>query len=354
MELSASIKQPNPSVGLGYWPAFWALGGEARPAAANWPSIGELDMMEDVNGLGEHSSTLHCGTDPGGPCDETNGIGSGLQTCPNCQTEYHTYSVIVDRTNTSAEQLRFSLDGRQTFAINQNQVSAAAWQAAVDHGFFAIFDLAIGGAYPDKVCGCTSPSPATTSGAEMSVDWFAVYQTGGGGPAGHSVSPPVKESRQVPHHSPHAGLRQAHGDLPADSFSAAALGSAQVGVATGDTDPGGVAGRQVAQLSNGAYLRYDNIDFGSTGSSQFNARVASGAPSEVSGLVEVVLDRLDNPPAGSFSVANTGGWTNWRTIPAEIARTRGTHTVYLVFKSGVSNPFVSVRWFTFPASAGAG
>jgi beta-glucanase (GH16 family) len=177
MELAASIKQPNPASGLGYWPAFWALGADSRPAAAtNWPKIGELDVMEDVNAQSKVASTLHCGTDPGGPCNETNGIGSGLLACNGCQTGYHTYAVIVDRRNPAAEQIRFTLDGRQTFAINESQVGTATWQAAIDHGFYAIFNLAIGGAFPNAVCGCTSPSAATTPGASMSVDWFAVYQ----------------------------------------------------------------------------------------------------------------------------------------------------------------------------------
>ncbi len=26
-----------------------------------WPGTGELDIMEDVNGLSEHSGTAHCG-----------------------------------------------------------------------------------------------------------------------------------------------------------------------------------------------------------------------------------------------------------------------------------------------------
>ncbi len=176
LELAASIEQPDPAVGLGYWPAFWALGAQARPAhATNWPKIGELDVMEDVNALSKVASTLHCGTDPGGPCNETNGIGSGLMACTGCQNGYHTYSVIVDRRNTAAEQVRFYLDGRQTFVIDERQVGAATWQAAIDHGFFAIFDLAIGGAFPNGVCACTSPSAATTPGAAMNVNWFAVY-----------------------------------------------------------------------------------------------------------------------------------------------------------------------------------
>src|SRR5215469_110747 len=58
LEMSASIEQPNPSGGLGYWPAFWALGSPMR-AGGGWPQSGEIDMMEDVNGLNEASQTLH-------------------------------------------------------------------------------------------------------------------------------------------------------------------------------------------------------------------------------------------------------------------------------------------------------
>ncbi|SEG83485.1 Beta-glucanase, GH16 family [Actinacidiphila yanglinensis] len=180
LEISASLQQPNPQSGLGYWPAFWAMGAAARPVGAtNWPGIGEMDIMEDVNALSQHSTTFHCGV-WAGECHDPDGISSGLQACAGCQTGYHTYSVIVDRTNTAAEQLRFYLDGALTYTVNENEVSTATWQAAVDHGFFAIFDVAIGGSYPNKVCGCTSPSADITSGAGMSVDWFAVYQTGSG------------------------------------------------------------------------------------------------------------------------------------------------------------------------------
>ncbi|MDT7805527.1 MAG: hypothetical protein QOI78_8960 [Actinomycetota bacterium] len=173
-EISASLKQPSPASGLGYWPAFWAMGADARPVGAtNWPSIGELDIMEDVNALSKHSTTFHCGQWQG-ECHDPDGITSDLQDCPGCQDGYHTYSVVVDRRDAAAEELRFYLDGNQTYAVKQNQVSDATWKAAVDHGFFVIFDVAIGGSYPNKVCGCTSPSADITPGAEMSIDSLSV------------------------------------------------------------------------------------------------------------------------------------------------------------------------------------
>jgi beta-glucanase (GH16 family) len=175
LEMTASIEQPNPASGLGYWPAFWAMGAAARPVGAtNWPSIGELDIMEDVNALSEVSHTFHCGVDPGGPCNETTGIGSGLQACGGCQTGYHTYSVIVDRTTPGAEQLRFYTDGNLQLTVNQSQFDATTWANAVDHPFFIIFDLAMGGGFPAAFGG--GPNAATASGHAMKIDYVAVYQ----------------------------------------------------------------------------------------------------------------------------------------------------------------------------------
>ena len=54
-----------------------------------------------------------------------------------------------------------------------------------------------------------------------------------------------------------------------------------------------------------------------------------------------------NAPVGSFSVANTGGWQSWRTIPANISGVTGTHDVYLTFTSGQPSDFVNVNWFNF-------
>jgi len=173
LEMTASIQQPNPANGLGYWPAFWALGSPMR-TGGGWPTSGEIDMMEDVNGLNEASQTLH---------DAANSPGHGLIACPgagsSCQTGYHTYSVIIDRTNTSAETLQFLMDGVVESTITEASVGTTAWQEAIDHGFFIIWDLAMGGNYPDGVSGTTTPTAATTSGASMSAAYVAVYEQGG-------------------------------------------------------------------------------------------------------------------------------------------------------------------------------
>jgi len=173
LEMTASLQQPDVANAMGYWPAFWALGSPMR-AGGGWPQSGEIDMMEDVNALNEASQTLHdSANSPGHPLIACPGAGSG------CQTGYHTYSVIIDRTNTSAEQMQFLMDGVVESTITEASVGTAAWQAAIDHGFFIIWDLAMGGNYPDGVSGTTTPTAATTSGGAMSAAWVAVYEKGG-------------------------------------------------------------------------------------------------------------------------------------------------------------------------------
>ena len=77
-----------------------------------------------------------------------------------------------------------------------------------------------------------------------------------------------------------------------------------------------------------------------------------GSAAGVSGLVEVVLDNPANSAVGSFAVGNTGGWSTWKTIPANITKVTGTHNVYLKFVAGAGGnpPCVSLHYFTFPVS----
>ena len=176
MMVTASIKQPGPASPLGYWPGFWMLG------PGRWPGTGEIDIMEDVNGLSREAGTLHCGNlsqrnpdGTSGPCHEGTGLGSGLRPCPGCQQDFHTYTVIVDRRNAGDEQIRWYLDGHEFFSISESRVGQAVWTAAVNHGFAILLSLAVGGSYPDNQCGCTTPSSQTSSGGMMEVRYVRVY-----------------------------------------------------------------------------------------------------------------------------------------------------------------------------------
>jgi beta-glucanase (GH16 family) len=184
--MQASIQQPNVTTanGAGYWPAFWMLGSPLR-IGVPWPGSGEVDILEDINGRSSVFGTLHCGTNPGGPCNESTGIGSGERACSGCQTGYHTYAVQIDR-SVSPEQIRWYLDGSNYFTLNANQVDATTWSNAVQHAYFVIFDLAIGGGFPAAFGG--GPNAATVSGGQLNIDYVAVYNKPPAGNPGTNIA----------------------------------------------------------------------------------------------------------------------------------------------------------------------
>ena len=327
LRIEASLQQPNVTgaAAAGYWPAFWALGAPARPVGAtNWPSVGEIDIMEDVNGLSSVFGTLHCGPSIPGTCNETTGLGSGQVACPGCQTGFHTYGVEWDR-SVNPETLRWYRDGAVYFSLNKNQVDATSWTNATNHGYFAIFDLAIGGGFPAAFGG--GPTASTRSGVPMLIDYFAVYSAGGG-----TTSPPPPP--------PPTGGTGAYGTIQAESFSAQSGTQLEP-----TTDAGG--GQDMGFIANGDWAQYSNVDFGSSPAHQFSARVASGAAAGVSGLVEVRLDSRSNAPIGSFAIANTGGWQSWRTVPANLSAVTGVHTVFLTFARDGDGEFLNINWLQF-------
>lgn len=134
--------------------------------------------MENVNGLSSIFSTLHCGTASGGPCNEKSGLSSGQYKISGDPTDFHTYRVEIDR-SVSPEEIRWYLDGTKFFTLAADQVDATTWSHAVDHSFFIILNLAVGGAFPQALGG--GETNATQSGASMLVDYVRVSTKGGSG-----------------------------------------------------------------------------------------------------------------------------------------------------------------------------
>jgi beta-glucanase (GH16 family) len=247
LRVEASIQLPEVTTanGAGYWPAFWMLGADARPVGAtNWPGIGEIDILESVNGHSSLWSTLHCGVASGGPCNELTGLGSGKQACAGCQTRFHTYAMEYDR-SVSPEQIRWYLDGTNRFTLSQTAVDATAWANAVHHGFFVILNVAMGGTFP-AAFGAGTPNAATVSGRPMLVDYVSVATRAGST-------------------TPTSGSRDAYSTLQAESYNA------QSGTGTETTADSG-SGSNVRWITNGDWLAYRGVDFGATPSQQFIMR----------------------------------------------------------------------------------
>ncbi|MEU5100475.1 glycoside hydrolase family 16 protein [Streptomyces sp. NPDC020996] len=324
LRVEARLQMPDVTgtAAEGYWPAFWMLGAPFRGNYQNWPGVGELDIMENVQGLNKVWATMHCGTNPGGPCNETSGIGNSV-ACPNttCQSGFHTYAMEWDR-SVSPEAIRFYVDGVNYHTVTASQMDATTWANATNHGFFVILNVAMGGGFPDAFGGGLDAD--TQPGHPMVVDYVQVLQAGGGS----GTTPPP------------SGNRDAYSAIQAESYDS------QSGVVTETTsDTGG--GQDIGYLANGDWALYKGVNFGSTAATQFFARVASGAASGVSGLVEVRLDSRTSTPVGSFALASTGGWQTWKTVPANMSAVTGTHDVYLTFSSGQPSDFVNVNWFDF-------
>jgi hypothetical protein len=193
-------------------------------------------------------------------------------------------------------------------------------------GYFLLLNVAMGGGFPNGVAGFGTPTGDTVSGRPMVVDYVAVWQSGDGG--GSTTPPPTGDTVD------------ARSTIQAENYQAQS--GTQV---ESTTDSGG--GQNVGYIGNGDWLRYDNVDFGGTPATQFKARVASGAPGGVSGLVQVRLDSPTGQVMGEFAIANTGGWQSWRTVPANMSGVTGRHTVYITFSSGQPADFVNINWFTF-------
>ncbi len=338
LAIESRIQMPNVTgnAALGYWPAFWALGAPYRGNYWNWPGIGEFDIMENVNGINSVWAVLHCGVNPGGPCNETTGLGAS-RACPgsSCQSGFHTFRFEWD-TSISPNQLRWYVDGQQFHSISQGQLPADTWSNMTSHaGYFILLNVAIGGAFPDALNGPT-PRPETVPGHPMVVDYVAVTSRGGGTTPPPTTPPPTTP----PPTTPPPGGGSAYSTVQAETSTQ----RSSIGVET-TTDTGG--GENLMQIGNGDWALYRGLDFGSTAATQFIGRVASGAAGGVSGLVEVRLDSRSNAPIGSFAIANTGGWQSWRTVPANISGVTGVHDVYITFTSGQPADFVNLNWLTF-------
>jgi hypothetical protein len=105
-------------------------------------------------------------------------------------------------------------------------------------------------------------------------------------------------------------------------------------------------GLDVADISNGSYSEYNNVNLNDMTS--FSARVASAGSG---GNIEICLDSPTGTIIGTATVPITGGWQTWTTVGCNLSGATGFHNVYLVYTGGGGNLF-NVEWFAFQGSNG--
>ncbi|KAJ1333748.1 family 16 glycosylhydrolase [Microdochium nivale] len=175
MKLAASLLMgTNPrEMKQGIWPAFWALG-DAMRHGVGWPLAGEIDIFEQVSGGNEGHATVHCGTYPGGPCQEPAGLGT--TTAMPQDGVFNEWSVMIDLQSPDwrVQTLTWQLNGN-TFKVlcGADINDQATWATLAHSPLYLTLNVAVGGNWPGP------PNDATVDGygAMMEVHWVGVYSS---------------------------------------------------------------------------------------------------------------------------------------------------------------------------------
>lgn len=166
LRVEAAVRLPQVSTvdGAGYWPAVWMMGAPIREKGyTGWPTWGELDIMEQVNGRPGFYSAMHAGL-----LSTPSDFGSAERPCALCVNGFHVYAMEL-----SAQEVRFYLDGEMHYRVPASKLSEQQWRDATGHGFFLILNVAMGGNFPASLGG--GPNSSTVDGRPMLVDYIAIY-----------------------------------------------------------------------------------------------------------------------------------------------------------------------------------
>ncbi|KAK6506564.1 hypothetical protein TWF506_011469 [Arthrobotrys conoides] len=186
VEASIKLGSAGEAQQKGIWPAFWMLGDVFRAQGyKGWPEVGEIDIMESVNGKREAWGLLHCGIYDGqipirGPCNEPDGRGGSIKLGRGL---WHTFGIEIDRTskNWKTEKITWIINGARHHSITGSQINnATAWDFLAHKKMFILLNVAVGGGFPNGVEPGNALTPFSTTidgdSVGMQVDWVGVWQ----------------------------------------------------------------------------------------------------------------------------------------------------------------------------------
>lgn len=142
--VEASIRFGNRGGKQGIWPAFWMLGDSNRHGVS-WPLSGEIDIVEVINGQSTGHGTLHCDTNPGGICDESNGLGAAVDFD---NSGYNTWRFELDRRpdDWTRETLTWFVNGQLFHQISGERIgNEDIWNRVCHSPLFFVLNVAVGG-----------------------------------------------------------------------------------------------------------------------------------------------------------------------------------------------------------------
>lgn len=98
---------------------------------------------------------------------------------------------------------------------------------------------------------------------------------------------------------------------------------------------------------NGEWIKFQDVDFGSTSPGKVRAQVASGLTGLSDGKMEFMLDSTTGTKIAEITVENTGGSTNWEMKNADVAEAIGKHDLYIKFSGTGEGTLFYLNWFNF-------
>ena len=110
-----------------------------------------------------------------------------------------------------------------------------------------------------------------------------------------------------------------------------------------ETEKCSEGGMDVCNIENGDYIKVKGVNFGTSGATAFDARVASA---NSGGNIELRLDSPTGKLVGTCAVKGTGGWQTWVDATCTVSGATGIHDLYLKFTGG-SGFLFNINWWKF-------
>lgn len=190
-KIEASIKLPYSANGL--WPAFWMLGNDNE--IVGWPACGEIDILEmgHINGINAGTQDRYFnGACHWGPSYNNGAYPNYAVSTTNpysIQGDFQLFTLVWDATSV-----------KMYLNLDKNPSAAPYYQMAIDgkadasspgyffhKEFFVIFNLAVGGSFP-QIYDINNVTALNSGSAKMYIDYVKVYQKG---IAGESITLPL-------------------------------------------------------------------------------------------------------------------------------------------------------------------
>ena len=204
------------SMSNGFWPAVWMLG--AASSTVGWPYCGEIDFMEQVNGMASppnsddhyQHGTVHYNTDGiNGAQPAYTATSQGSSTNTNNPAvlwgdDWHVYAF-----EWTTSSITFNVDNVTYGTICTTCTTGTNAFHNASNPFFFVVDLAMGGNFPNA-----TPTAASLPG-QLVVDWIRVWQKDDGtsyvnapgmSSSSSSASPPPSHSAASSSSSPSASV----------------------------------------------------------------------------------------------------------------------------------------------------